>query len=252
MDTIQIVNDRGYKELRNLAASQPNLFMQPDPIRLREAMIKEAGTDQVWDRTISLRCSLSPLNEVDKSGPSSDYHYSQIVRQAFSDISLADAASELFWASVNCFAIADYVPERWKTGLTSKTKLENFVDNHWLRAGGGGREANAAARLWWLGEISERVAQYSMYSALELLDAMANNVNLYHQTLARPYLLANPKLVAVIYETAMDGNEHLYQTAYANPLFKSLNLRAGATALDLMDDNELRSVVRQAVPPKKP
>ena len=251
MDTVQIVNDRGYKELRNLAASQPTLFMESDAERLRQAIVKEAGTDQVWDRTVQLRCSLAPLNELDKSGPSTDYHYSQIVRQALVDISPADAANELFWASINCFAIADYVPERWKTGLTVKTKMENFVDSHWLRAGSDGREANAAARLWWLGEISERVAQYSKYSSLELLDAMANNVNLYHQTLARPYLIANPKLVAAIYEIAMEGNEYLYRTDYANQLFKSLNLRAGATALDLMDDDELRAVVREAVPPKK-
>ncbi len=252
MNAVQIVNDRGYKELRNLAASQPSLFMESDAERLRQAMVKEAGTDQVWDRTIPLRCSLEPLNDLDKSGPSTDYHYSQIMRQALTDISPADTASELFWASINCFAIADYVPERWKTGITAKTKMENFVDSHWLKAGSNGREANAAARLWWLGEISERVAQYSKYSPLELLDTMANNVNLYHQTLARPYLIANPRLVAVIYETAMDGNEHLYQTIYANSLFKSLNLRAGATALDLMDDDELRTVVREAVPPKKP
>lgn len=252
MNTVQIVNDRGYKALRNLAASQPTVFMEADEERLRQAMVKEAGTDQVWDRTIPLRCSLAPLNELEQSGPSTDYHYSQIVRQALADISLADAAAELFWASINCFTIADYVPRRWATGITSRTKMENFVDSHWLRAGSDGRESNAAARLWWLGEISERVARHSKYSPIELLDAMANNVNLYHQTLARPYLLANPRVVAAIYETAMDGNEHLYRTDYANPLFKSLNLRAGATALDLMNDDELRAVVEEAVPPKKP
>ena len=253
MDSIQILNERGYKELRSLADGKPEHFMQPNPDRLRSEMIKNAGTEDVWERQIDLRCSLAELNGVDKSGPSTDYDYVPIVRTAFADISQADAGNELFWASVNCFAIADYVPKRWDTGLTAKTNLANFVDSHWLKGGAGGREANAAARLWWLGELSERVASHSkILDALTLLDAMANHVNLYHQTLARPYLAANPRLLAAIYEAALDGNEHLYQTQYANPMFKSLNLRAGATALDLMDDDELRAVVREAVPPKKP
>jgi len=250
LNELKLVNETGYKALRSLARSSPLLFMQPDTERLQAAMVRAADTEDVWQQPISAGCSLEPLNELDKSGPETDECYAKIVRQALADISLADVAGELLWASINCFAIADYVPQRWRTGLTSTTAYPKFVDDHWLKGGSDGRRANAIARLWWLGELSERVAQHSKHSPDALLNAMANNVNLYHQTLSRPYLLANPRLVAAIYEVAMDGDTHLYQTKHASDMFKSLNVRAGATALDLMEDADLREVVKAAVPPK--
>lgn len=250
MNEIKRVNENGYKALRNLAINQPDLFMTPAPDKLEEEMVNAADTRDVWGQPLSAGCSLDPLNELQDSGPETDYHYAKIVRQALDGISLADAADELLWASINCFALADYVPVRWETGLTSKTNLSKFVDDHWLKGGSGSRIANAVARLWWLGELSERVSQHSQYSADELLNAMANNVNLYHQTLARPYLLANPRLVAAIYEVALNGNTHLFQTRHASDMYKALNVRAGASALDLMDDDEIRQVVEEAVPPK--
>ena len=246
----ECVNEAGYKALRSLADTQPELFTQPDPNRLREAMRKDAGTENIWRETVALECSLEPLNSVRQSGPDTDAYYARIVREALSRISLSDASDELLWASVNCFAVADYVPKRWDTSNTRNTKPGQFVDRHWLRGGPDGRESNAVARLWWLGEISERVSRFSKYSADELLDAMANNVNLYHQTLARRYIVSNPRLVAAIYDIAIDGNEHLFQTKHANQMFKSINVRAGATALDLLEDDDLRAIVKEALPPK--
>ena len=251
MPEIDIVNEGGYKALRNLAGRNPQLFTSPNVSLLREAMIREAGTEDVWRKPISVGCSLEPLNDIAEKGPRSDEHYAKIVRQALADISLADATDELLWASINCFAIADYVPRRWETSNIRNTDAERFVDRHWLKGGPSGRQDNAIARLWWLDKLSERVSQHSKHSADALLNVMANNVNLYHQTLSRPYLLANPRLVAAIYEVAMDGNTHLYQTKHASDMFKSLNVRAGATALDLMGDDDLRDVVKAAVPPKE-
>ena len=251
MNEIRLVNDNGYKALRTLARGHPQVFMSPDPDRLRNAMISEAATKNVWRKPLKVGTPLAPLNEVSEQGPGTDAHYSKIMREALADISLAQAADELLWASINCFAIAHYVPKRWATSNMRQRNPEAFVDNHWLKGGPDGRQSNAAARLWWLGEISERVARYSKYTSDQLLNAMANNVNLYHQTLDRRYLIANPRLIAAIYECALDGNIHLFQTQYANQLFKSLNVRAGAQALDLMDDDELRSVVEDATPPKE-
>lgn len=250
MNKIKRVNENGYKALRSLARNQPDLFMKPDIGRLEEEMVNTADTLEVWGEPLPVGCSLDPLNEIDESGPESDHHYAKIVRQALDGISLADAADELLWASINCFAIADYVPKRWETGLNSRTNLSKFVDDHWLRGDTEGRRANAIARLWWLGELSDRVSQHSHYSADALLQAMANNVNLYHQTLSRRYLLANPRIVAAIYEVALNGNTHLFQTRYATQMLSSLNVRGGASALDLMDEDEIRQVVEEAVPPK--
>ena len=115
------------------------------------------------------------------------------------------------------------------------------------------RQDNSVARLWWLGEFSDRAAEHtSMYSSDELLHAMAHNVNLYHQLLARPNLLARSKLVAAIYEVFLEpGNEYLRTTKYANEMLASLNLAAAQVSLDFTDMVELREVVEEAKPPKE-
>ena len=135
--------------------------------------------------------------------------------------------------------------------------MPGFVTRHWLDGGKvGARQNNSISRLWWLGEFSKRAAQHTaMYSADELLDAMANNVNLYHQLLARPILLSRPRLLAAIYEVFLDSdtdNDYLGVTRYANELLSSLNLIAAQVSLDLMDMGELRNVIEEAKPPKEP
>lgn len=249
MNALRLVNETGYKALRDLAQVSPKLFTTPDIDRLQASMIVEAETSDVWGQTIRLGCSLKPLNDIMVKGPVTDVRYTKIMRQALAGISTADAKDKLLWASINCFVIADYVPIRWETSNIRHSNPQGFVNKHWLKGGGSSmRQDNAAARLWWLGELSERVSPHSKYSADDLLDAMANNVNLYHQTLSRPRLLANSKLVAVIYETAMEGNAHLYQTKYANAMYKSVNARYMADTLASMNLSELRAVVAGTVP----
>ena len=85
----------------------------------------------------------------------------------------------------------------------------------------------------------------------ELLNLMANNVNLYHQLLDRPNLLSRPKLVAAIYEVFDRDNKYLKATKYANELLASLNFRAAEESLDFMDLSELREVVEELKPPKE-
>ena len=244
------LNEVGYGALRSLCTSNPALFTKPDALGLRDAMSKEAGTESVTAGAIELLCPLDELNEVDQSGPGTDAQYAKIIRSALANLSVGEATDELLWASINCFALADYVPLRWSTSNIRNNKPSSFVETHWLKGGGEGRQDNAAARLWWLGELSSRAAQFSIHSADELLDAMANHVNLYHQTLYRRYILANPRLVAAIYDMFLDGNSHLNITKTANDFYKTLNVRAGATALDMMDEDQLRSVVEEAKPPK--
>ena len=92
-----------------------------------------------------------------------------------------------------------------------------------------------------------------MYSEDELLDAMANNVELYHQLLFRPNLISRSRLIAAIYEVFLEpDNEYLGYRPYPNQLMRSLNLMAAQVSLDFMDMTELRGAVEEAKPPKGP
>ena len=92
-----------------------------------------------------------------------------------------------------------------------------------------------------------------MYNENEILEAMAHNVNLYHQLLSRPNLLSRSRLLAAIYEIFLEpDNDYLRTTRYANEMLESLNFMAAQFSLDFMDLPELRKVVEEAKPPKEP
>ena len=159
------------------------------------------------------------------------------------------------WASINCFALAEWVPVRWSTGRTKNTKERDFVNKHWLKANVDGRESNASMRLFTLSVLSRRAAAHSTRTEQELLDAMASRVNLFHRTLRYPYLIANSKLLAHIWDSALDdpSNTSVFQTKTASTWLTKINERGGAIDLGTLDDDNLRTIVEEAKPrPKAP
>lgn len=257
MTELRLVSDAGFKALGQLAADDPGLFVQPNPETLRKRMEvsvrDEGGPDALpyAENPFQMRVSLDELNRLDKSGPGSDAILSGVLRQAIGDLSPAQAANPKLWASINCFALSHYVPVRWDSSNLSNSASTNFVDRHWLKyAGSEGRKWNAAARLWWLGEMAYRAAEHSQHSYNDLLAAMAGNVNLYHQVNDRSYLSANPQLLAAVYDVFLEGNDHLKTTRDSSDLMKALNLRAAAMSFDFLEYHELRQVVEEAKPPK--
>lgn len=254
---IRLVNDSGYNALVSLAESEPKLFADADPFELRRRMeavgYAEHGPDaELYGERLVMPSTLAALNRLQDRGPGSDAAYAPEIRQAVGT-SVVQAANPLLWATINCFELAQYVPVRWQTSNLSQTAT-NFVYLHWLKFSGGaeGRKANAAARLWWLGEMATRAAEHSRHNADDLLKTMAGNVNLYHQTIDRTFLSSNPRLLAAVWDVFLDGNEHLRTTKNASDLMMRLNLQAATLSFDFLDYSELRVVVEEAKPPKGP
>jgi len=251
----RLLNDDGVSALTGLALKSPKLFFDSDTTALAKAVMDQAQTEDIWGDALDLKDDILVLNKVNQGGPSTDAQYSRIVRRALDHLTPDQGLDENRWATINCFLLPVYVNTRWGPALPKDAnKFPNFVKMHWLNGGlVDARRANAVARLWWLGEFSDRAAYHSgQYSADEFLEAMANNVNLYHQLLSRPNLLSRPKLVAAIYEVFLDGdNGYLSATKYANELLESLNLRAAELSLDFMSLPELRDLIEELKPPKE-
>ena len=252
IEQIPHVNDLGYGILANIAYGHPGLFFEGKRLmRELEKRAEEQGGS--WcDKPITLDTSLAPLNQIREVGPETDADNAPIIRQALSSITPAMASDGLLWASINCFALSRYIPIRWGATNLRQNELKNtaFVSRHWLWQGTNGRTWNAAARLWWLAELATRASEFSKNSVETLLETMANNVGLYHQLTSRTFLAANAKVVATIYDVALDGSEHIFEKAYANQLMKALNLRAGTVSFDLFGYDELYKIVEESLPPK--
>ena len=247
IEPVPHVNDTGYQILERIALVWPNLFFEGNRLRDKlEELANERG-ESCYDKPITLDTSLAPLNRIREEGPGTDANNAPLIRQALSNVTPAMASDGLLWTSINCFTLSRYIPVRW-----SRTHLRStaFVERHWLWKGTNGRTWNASARLWWLAELANRAGEFSKNSVETLLETMANNVGLYHQLTSRRFLAANAKVVATIYDVALDGSEHIFEKAYANQLMKALNLRAGTVSFDLFGYDELYKIVEESLPPK--
>ena len=257
MKNIQLINDSGYDVLVNLAGSKPRLFVRGNADELRRRMEavghEEHGLEvELYNGHLPDITPLQELNHLQGGGPESDAEYAPVIRSVVGN-SPVQSANRLLWTTINCFVLPQYVPMRWESSNLSDSASTRFIERHWLRySGSDGRKWNAAARLWWLSEMATRASEHSEHSYDDLLVAMAGNVNLYHQTIDRTFLSANPQLLAAVYDVFLDGNNYLRTTRDASALMTALNLRAATLSFDFLDYDELRTVVEEAKPPKGP
>ena len=179
--------------------------------------------------------------------------------QALPELTLRDWHNERLWATVNCFALERYVPIRWSSARTKRTMEREFVATHWLKANIDNRESNASMRLFTLHTLAHRIANFSAHPVEELLNGMAGandtNVGLFHQTLRRPYLLANSKIMSIIWDSTLEDENRgfLTRTTTASDWLSNINERGGAIDLGTLDDNNIRAIVEEAKPrPKAP
>lgn len=254
IEKVRYISDEGYQILEDIAQTDPGLFFGGNLlIEKMEDLADNLGRSPYDKKSIHLETSLAPLNQIREDGPLTDADNAPILRQALASVSPAEAADGLLWISINCFALSPYIPVRWGTSKLKQDDLKNtaFVERHWLLQGTDSRTWNASARLWWLAELATRASEYSKNSVETLLEAMGNNVGLYHQLTSRRYLSANPQVVAAIYDVALDGSRHLFEKTYANQLMKALNMRAGNISFDVFDYDELYEIVENCLPPKE-
>ena len=264
---IPLLSTKGYQALWGLSNDDPQVFYEePPPTTLKELLkqthaAKGGEPEELWDGEITLQADLSALNDADAQSDKTDAINAPLIRQALPDVTSAKAADHRLWASVNCFALLPYTTMRWNQGSSAKApcrtdetqKLREWVQEHYLGHGVDMKQDNATARLWWLTEMAERTAVHSKHNAERLLPAMANDVEMYHQLISRPYLASNPRVVAAIYDLALNpGNHYLLKRPYPNRMLQNLNLKAAAVSLGTLSDATLIAVVEEAKPPKEP
>ena len=262
MEQLQIVSNIGYQALDALSKRRPELFTTPDIEKLKEAMVavtKEGSQGKLWAETINLETSLAPLNRDPQEGPVDDARNALILGQALPGLSLREWHNERLWATINCFALGPYVPIRWRSARTKRTVEREFVAAHWLKANTANRESNATMRLFTLNTLAHRIATFSTHSVEELLYGMAGaddtNVGLFHQSLRRPYLLANSTLMGILWDSTLDDERRgfLTRAVPASEWLANINERGGAIDLGTLDEDNLRVIVEEAKPrPKAP
>ena len=260
---LRMLSEEGYRSLVELAHERPEGFIDGfnEGPNWLESELRESVETSIWSGSRRLYRSIDELNEIDKDGPDADYEHSKILCEALGTLSPADYSNGLLWASLNCFNLAKYASVRWKyvyrkskAHSNERASKASFVNSHWLEYTSDSRRANASARLFWLNELSRRISAHSdVFDDDEMLRFLSGNVNVYHQILSRPYLIANSVLMAKVCEAIkVSGDDYFKQTKTLSNWLAAINTRAGAQSLDMLDDDEIESLVKESQPPKGP
>ena len=248
--TVLGLNSGGIRLMEELAYTAPHLFLEGDMVQLNKELddlATQRGISPYGEREIKLDSPLDSLNNLKRKGPWSDVHYAPLLHQAIADNPPEHMNKDWFWSSISCFVLSNYVSRRWDSGLR-RSNPGKFVKRHWLWIGTQGRLWNASARLWWLAEYAQRASEFSIHSAETLLNAMADNRELYTRTMSRGFAVRNPAVIAAIYDVVLAGNTYLYK--YNNVLQLLMSLKIKADTFDVLDYEELRQIVINSLPPR--
>lgn len=260
IEPIYALTDSGYAALYSVAGDMPELFTQDDSQGLINAIHQSIERNDEWDEEpFSSNRKWHPLKSFSAiidditPGPSNDSDHSRYIREALPRLTASEMCDVRILASINCFHLGGhYVKTRWETSSLAnsnkKSDMEQFVKLHWLESN---FEANTAARLFWLYEYAIRAAVHSKFDAEVLLDKMADNVNFFHQVLRRRYLMASDRIRAAILDISIEsGLADSNKTSEVSKMMRLLNRTAGGISLDILSDEELRSRVKDVMPPK--
>ena len=260
IEPIYALTDSGYAALHSIAGDMPELFMHDDSQELINTIRQSIERNDEWDEEpFSRNRKWHPLKSfgaiVDDvvPGPTNDSNHSRYIREALPMLTASEICDVRVLASINCFHLGgNYVKTRWQTSSLANSKnksdMEKFVKLHWLECD---FQANSAARLFWLHEYATRAAVYSKFDAEVLLDKMANNVNFFHQILRRRYLMASDRIRAAILDISIEsGLADSDKTSEVSKMMRLLNRTAGGISLDILSDEELRSRIKDVMPPK--
>jgi hypothetical protein len=92
----------------------------------------------------------------------------QIILSILEGLTPAQATDERLWVQLCFDQFAEYANHRWP--LSRATTEKNHVNDHWFAKTNRNRmRDNAISRLWWMGQIAQRVPNYSMDQVLEVL-----------------------------------------------------------------------------------
>ena len=103
-----------------------------------------------------------------KQEENKDTENCQIILLILKGLTPAQATDERLWVQL-CFEhFPDYSRQRWP--LSKAKTAENHVNDHWFAKTNRNRmRDNAVSRLWWMGQIAQKVPNYSMEQVLQIL-----------------------------------------------------------------------------------
>ena len=246
-EQIMRLTDKGRSALLQLADANPELWLNPETdfeAELRNRGVDEhseggggatsRGTIQLPSGTVFNR---SERFKMDRNAP------------AFCDIleglSSKQAADGRLWEWITHFKLHRYASERWPR--VSNDNIREHIQLHWFVRDNNRDlyQNNTASRTYWVGTISDRIAQASRgtLSRQQVADHLSENPITYHNTM-QSSMTNNPRTAALVIEALITvGRGKGISSKGSIALWKQLNLSAGKTLPESLGEHEWNDII---------
>jgi len=235
-----------YDCLRELAASSPDLWFDPDTDF--QSVLSSNGVDHYLQSTdieltepIGFRVDLREGRRPNQADEQALSFY-----QALSGLSPAEATDHLLWSWLAHIKLHTYCIERWP--LRSSNPTKHIRQHYFLNDLSLGLfQMNVASRTWWLAHTACKAAEGSggAFNADQIVRYFSNHAQHYHTVVMRESL-RNSTVLAEFVRALLNGAQGINNEG-VKALWRRLNLYSGGLLLEAIPRFELRERIDRYV-----
>ena len=178
-------------------------------------------------------------------------------------ITPALAMDTRYLVSLACFALAEYARPRWESSTTWKPERQLLMDGEARMARESHRIYHTSGRLWWIYRFAElgTPRHATEEELLHRARILAMHPQFFHRLFARPLTVANRKVLTAILNQVRENvgarteqsheNEHLLKQETVAQWVQKISLKGSGRFLDVLGEEEIDQIVREATPPDK-
>lgn len=171
--------------------------------------------------------------------------------EAYSSLTPEDASDERFWTYLTHSDLFDYMKKRTDVEAQSEEKRGKYILDHWFvdPMSPASLMNNDISRLWWVVFLTKtKNAKDPYVLTREVFSMLDYTTHLLPGTQGRNETIRFAVLEFIVENPALFSKD---KEAKVRLIMRKLNLRGGYSALSSLDSNQIKSLLKEAIPELK-
>lgn len=174
-----------------------------------------------------------------------EVHNCILMSEILKEITPYMARDERLWVYLTHTYLLDYSRQRWELGKKSGNDLIRHIDSHFFASDKRGIERdNAAARLWWIAALCNRVEGVPLKDVLDCLLLYSDvRASIIERPTTSQCLNVFSALAKKLFAEYKKEKTEIFERKTFRELMKKLNLFGGIKLLDTMKECDINSFI---------
>jgi len=171
-----------------------------------------------------------------------------VVYESLKNMTPQQAADERVWAYLTHFELWEYTQRRWELDREDREKAIKSIRTHYFVPGARGLiRDNAVSRLWWMGQVANRLKQHdSAFSAENSLEILLHQSDVRANLLERSSFAMSIEIFGTVMrwlKNSYEGDKILFERENFRQFMKHLNRKGGRVMLNALSNNQLDKLI---------